>query len=107
MQIDVGMCTARGQGTEQIEGKEGSVLRTSWFLACSHCLAGSSVPPSHTRQSGLPRPLLTRVTTAFIILNEMPMRVQTGPDNKTTDVNQSCLGKAGCVSSSLPTGEMQ
>lgn len=54
VQIDVGVCTARGQGTEQIEGKEGSVLRTSWFLACSRCLAGSSVPPSHTHSQGYP-----------------------------------------------------
>lgn len=44
-------------------------------------------------RQGSPSPLLTRVITACIILNE----VQKGSVNKTTDVNQNCLGKGGCV----------
>lgn len=58
-------CRSR-QGTEQIEGEEGSDLRTSWFLSCSQCL-GSSSAPGQTCQTGLPQPSLTGVTTTFTI----------------------------------------
>lgn len=56
-----------------------------------------------TRQAGLPQPPLTRVTTTFTILNEVPSRVQMGPVNKMIDVNQNCADKGRCVISPLPT----
>lgn len=88
--------SAQGQGTEQIEEEGGLISEPAGFFPTARVLEAVLLLVRPIRQ-GSPGPLLTRVITAFIILNEVPSRVQKGSVNKTTDVNQNCLGKGGCV----------